>query len=361
MAKRIKTDSQQLFINLIKDIGDGKILPVYFLCGDEQFFTDQIQDKLTGLVPPESRDFNFDLLYGQDVDPAKILDVARSYPMMGDKRLVIVREFFQSTNKNINPDEEQQENSGGSLDSFIPYFERPSKETVLVMHDFKKPNKNTRFYKALLNSQECGYFEFDSPPEHSIVEWISDWVRTKHNKEIERPAAEMLYQIVGTNLHKLSTELEKLATFHKSAEQISVKDVKSVVGFSREYTAFDLQNALFARNARKTMFIAEQILQSADNETGEILRIIALLHSSFTNIWQYNRLAKKNLSPSDIDAQMKVGNYRLKMIARDATSFRMDELPLVFEALLDADRSIKGFSKLDSKAIFVMMLKRILA
>ncbi len=362
MAARTKIDPHQQFMNLMNSIGSGKLLPVYFFCGEEQFFTDKLQDKLMELIPPESRDFNLDLLYGQDTTPARILDVARSYPMMGDKRLVIVREFFQSTEKQQVPDDKEKDDQpAGGLDLFESYFANPPGSTILVMHDFKKPNKNSRFYKALAKQEHCGYFEFDSPQEQTIADWVQSWVKTAHKKEIERRAAELLYQIVGTNLHKLSTELEKIATFHKGTEEISVKDVKSVVGFSREYSTFDLQRALFDKDARKTMFIAEQILRNTDSETGEILKAVAILHSSFVNIWQYKRLAKKNLSFEEINAEMKVGSYRLKMIARDARNFRMEELPLAFEALLDADRAVKGFSKLDSKAIFVMMLKRILA
>lgn len=363
MAKKGKQDSQEVFINLMKELDSGKLKPVYFLCGDEQFFTDQIQDKILSLVPPESKDFNYDLVYGQDVDPSKILDIARSYPMMGERRYLFVREFFQSLDKTFVPEGEEADQDAGraGLDSFIPYFEKPADFTVLVIHDFKKPNKNSRFYKALAASDLCGYYEFDSPADHQIVQWITQWTQTKHNKQIDPKGAEILYQISGTNLHKLSTELDKICTFNKTAESISVKDVRSVVGFSREFSAFELQEALFQRDSKKTMFIAEQMLQNGSSDAGEIIRTIALLHNSFINMWQYKRLASRNLSNDQIAKLMSVNPYRLRFISRDAANFKNEEIPLVFETLLDADRAIKGYSKLDSKAIFVMMLKRIIA
>ncbi len=363
MAKKGKQDSQEVFINLMNELDSGKLKPVYFLCGEEQFFTDQIQDKILSLVPPESKDFNYDLLYGQDVDPSKILDIARSYPMMGERRYLFVREFFQSLDKTFVPEGEEADADVGraGLDAFIPYFEKPADFTVLVIHDFKKPNKNSRFYKALAASEKCGYYEFDSPAEHQIVQWITQWTQTKHNKQIDPKGAEILYQISGTNLHKLSTELDKICTFNKTAESISVKDVRSVVGFSREFSAFELQEALFQRDSKKTMFIAEQMLQNGSSDAGEIIRTIALLHNSFINMWQYKRLASRNLSNDQIAKLMSVNPYRLRFISRDAANFKNEEIPLVFETLLDADRAIKGYSKLDSKAIFVMMLKRIIA
>lgn len=358
MAKQ-RQSSQDLFSALTRQIKNEKLLPVYFLCGEEQFFTDQIQEELLDMVPPESKDFNFDMLYGQDVTPSDILGMARSYPMMSERRFVFVREFFQCIEANTGADGEE-EGGRSSLEAFIPYFENPAPFTVLVMHDFKKPNKNSRFYKALNKSDQCGYFQFDSIPEYKVADWISSWTVTKYKREIDARAAEVLYQIVGTNLHKLSTELEKIHHYRKAEDNITLEDVKSVVGFTREFTAFELQSAVFERNTKKAMFIAEQMLQQGNTGPGDLIPLIALFHASFWRVWQYKRLVSRQLTPDQISSQMGMSGFRVNMISKDARRYQMHELPAAFEALLDADRAVKGFSKLDASAILVMLLKRLI-
>lgn len=359
MAKQNKQSSQDLFTALSRQIKSEKLLPVYFLCGEEQFFTDQLQEQLLGKVPAESKDFNFDMLYGQDVTPSDILGMARSYPMMAERRYVFVREFFQCTEAAIGEDGEEQ-SGRSSLEAFIPYFENPAPFTVLVMHDFKKPNKNSRFYKALNKSEYCGFFQFDAIPEYKVTDWIRSWTETRYKRPIDTRAAEVLYQIVGTNLHKLSTELEKIHHFRKAQDTITLEDVKSVVGFSREFTVFELQSAVFERNTKKAMFIAEQMLQQGNTGPGDLIPLIALFHASFWRVWQYKRLVAKQLAPEQISKQMGMSSFRMRMTSKDAQRYQMHELPGVFEALLDADRAVKGYSKLDASAILVMLLKRLI-
>lgn len=353
MAKQ-KTSSLQTYQQLMKELDGGKLRPFYFLTGDEQFFTDRIQDKLLSMVPPEAKDFNLEMLYGQDVNVDRILDVVRSFPMMGERRYVFVREFFQST---IQTEEGRETLS--LLDNMVGYLERPMETTVLVMHDQKKPHKNSRFYKAL--DAAGAYFEFDGIDESSVPDWIMSWTKSEHKKEIQPDAAAYLHQIAGSNLHQLSTELEKVCTFNRTDKPVSVEDVKAVTGFSRQYSGFELKDAVVSRDLGKSVQIAEQILRTSQTDAGEIIRNIALMYSTFSSIWQYQRLKQKGATPDQIMAATGFNAWRQRMIAAEAAAFRPAEMPGIFEALLDADRAIKGFSKLDREAIFIMMIKRIVS
>lgn len=353
MAK--SPDSQALFQNLMSDLKKNRPLPVYFICGDEQFFIDRIQDAIIELIPPEQRDFNLDILYGQDCDISKILGAARSFPMMGERRLVLVREFFNAVRSMPGGRENYSQ-----LDPVIQYVNNPSDSTTLVMVETKKPAKNTKFYQAFQKNDKAGFYAFDLLDPMQVPTWIENWVKSNFGKEIDFRAAELLYQITGTSLHQLSTELEKLCTFKKTDEPINTDDVKKIVGFSRQYTVFELKEAVFSKNLRKSMHIAEQILRSNPTDAGEVIRMVAFLYSAFASVWQYQRMIQKGISKADIDRQLG-GSRRTYFLAKEAKMFTPVEFPGIFEALLDADRAIKGFSKLDNQAIVVMMLRRIIA
>jgi len=347
-----KENSIQLYKSLMTKFKSGEFLPVYFICGEEQFFIDRLQEAILAAIPPEIKDFNLDLLYGQDSDIPRIVNAAKSYPMMAEKRFVIVREFFNSIKVG-----EGRENLS-LLEPITAYIQKPSDTTVLILIDSKKPAANTKFGKAFKESEKAMLCEFDHIDGTQIPDWIMGWTKTEYKKQIQPEAADLLFQITGTSLHQLSTEIEKICTFKKTDEPISVADVKSVAGFSRQYTIIELKDAVIRRDLKETTYIAEQMLQMASADAGEIIRSIAFFYTVFANIWKYQRMVQKGFTPAQIDKELG-GPYRTKYIAAEAKRFKQKEVLLIFEALLDADKAVKGFSKLDREAIFLMMLRRI--
>jgi DNA polymerase-3 subunit delta len=347
-----KENTIQLYKSLMAKIKSNTFLPVQFICGDEQFFIDRIQEAVLAAIPPDQKDFNLDLLYGQDVEIPKIVNAAKSYPMMGEKRFVVVREFFNSIKVG-----ESRENLS-LLEPLTAYIERPSPTTVLFLVDTKRPAANTKFGKAFKDSEVAQIFEFNHIDGTQVSDWIIAWTKSEYKKQILPEAAELLFQITGSSLHQLSTEIEKICTFKKTDEPISVNDVKSVAGFSRQFTILELKEAVIRRDIKQTTHIAEQMLQQTASDSGEIIRSIAFFYSVFTNIWKYQRMVQKGFTPAQIDKELG-GSFRTKYIAAEAKRFTQKEVLIIFEALLDADKAIKGFSKLDKEAIFLIMLRRI--
>lgn len=361
MAKRSsKPGPQQEYLRIIKELENGKFRPVYFLCGDEPFYIDRIQEKIISLIPEDSRAFDYEMLYGTDVDPSRILDSAKSFPFGGGQRFVVVREFMKCTEKKVMADNTTIKPEAG-LEIFLSYFERPLESTVLVMVDSQKPAGNTRFGKALSSSPNCEFFVSSAPSEKETLDWIPEWAKAKHQKEMQPEAIILLYQSVGNKLHELSKQLDKISNYTGSRPVITRADVHEIVKDERPVNAFDLTNALSARDAKRTLYVAERLLQGNDTDTGEIFRMISLIYGNFTILWSILRYSAKGMSHPEIAAKINVNEWRFKYLAKDAANYRADEMPLVFEAILDADRAVKGYSKLDPKAVFILMLKRILA
>ncbi len=85
-----KKTSIELYSRLVNELRSEDRKPIYFFYGEEEFFLDKLQQVVEGLVPDDQKDFNFDLLYGRDISPEKLLSIIRSYPMMADQRVVIL-------------------------------------------------------------------------------------------------------------------------------------------------------------------------------------------------------------------------------------------------------------------------------
>ena len=81
------------FEAIMRDLRSGKYAPVYYLMGDEPFYIDKITDFIIdNALKPEERDFNLTVMFGSDTTAAQVADVARRYPMMAERQVVVVKE-----------------------------------------------------------------------------------------------------------------------------------------------------------------------------------------------------------------------------------------------------------------------------
>jgi len=351
-----KQNSNKIYQTVLGDINSGNLKPVYFLCGEEEFYLDQLLDQFSKVIPAEQKDFNFDLLYGQDITPAKVLSIARSFPMMAEKRVLIIRNFM-----NLSKGGASDASPSGHINDFVDYFDSPNPSTLLILFDDKKPAGNTKIGKKLKSSKHCGFFEFERMADYLIPDWVIDWVRSHHSKNIEPAAAQLLSQFVGNNLQLLSTEIDKVCTFVDTSDTVTEADVKNIIGSYREFTAIELKEAIIARNMEQSLYISEQMLQHTKSDTGELIRLVGFFTSVFTNVWQILRLSEKGIAKNQIQNELGIGSsWYFNKLWDDASNFQYNEMPRIFEALLDADRSIKGFSTLDSTSILFFLVKRII-
>lgn len=303
------------------------------------------------LVDASQADFNVDLLYGNEVSPERVLSIARSYPMMSEFRVVVVRDF--SALKGGSRED-------GDISDLIPYLEQPNPGTILCLIDTKSPDKRTNLGKALTKSTHVFSRSFDKLPDYQLPEWTEGWVRSQYKREIEPGAARILSQLVGNDLQLLSTELEKVCTFVDTSEKISEDAVKKIIGSYREYSVIELKDALLERDLEGSLKIAEQMLLKSNTDTGEVIRTVGFLFTVFGNIWQIRRLLEKGSSKSSIQQELGIRNdWYFNQLWKDASAFSLAEMPQVFEALLAADMAAKGYSTLDTTSILLLLIKRI--
>src|SRR5829696_5162959 len=121
------------FTQIIADLKAKKYSPVYFLHGDESYYIDKISSYIQEHVLEESeKAFNLHVVYGKDVDKRALIALARRYPMMAERQVVIVREAQDI--KNLVPkSDEAKEN-----DILLDYILNPASTTLLVFcHKYK--------------------------------------------------------------------------------------------------------------------------------------------------------------------------------------------------------------------------------
>ncbi|MBQ6050529.1 MAG: DNA polymerase III subunit delta [Bacteroidaceae bacterium] len=226
---------------IIRDVRAGQVAPIYYLMGEEAYYIDRLSDFLVDtLLKPEERDFNLDLVYGADVTADQIVELARTYPMMADRRIVLVREA----------------QSIRSLDALDAYLHHLTSTTVLIMcHKHGVLDRRKAVAKTI---QEVGVlYESKRVFDGSLPSFITNYLRKKQ-VGIVPEAVQMLADHVGTDLCRMASELDKLVLALPSGEKnVSQGLVEELTGMSKDFNNFELQSAL----ARKDIFRANQIVK----------------------------------------------------------------------------------------------------
>ncbi|MEX1055636.1 MAG: DNA polymerase III subunit delta [Rhodothermales bacterium] len=315
--------------------------PLYFFYGEERFLAEELQDLLVKHgVAPHERDFNLDIVYGSESDAQSVMSLCSSYPMMAERRVVIVRDFDKLKDNRL----------------FKEYADRPNPTAVVLLACSSKPNLATHPYKAL--REKAVSMECKALWDNQMPAWIQKRAESQ-GYSISHEAVRMLADFVGTSLRSAAGELDKLTTFTGGGKTITADDVVHATGQTREFNVFELQRAIGEGRSRDAHRISERMLQQASNPRGEALMMVAVLTSYFLKLWKLTACQGK-MSEQAMAGRIGVPPFFVKEYLASLRRFRMPSIEEAFSALLAADYELKGGSGREERLVLSLMLRQVL-
>jgi DNA polymerase-3 subunit delta len=302
-------------------IKTGSIDQVYFLYGPEPFFI----DSLAGLIEqhalqPGEEVFNKTIFYGKDTAVNLVTDQVMRFPMMAERQLVIVREAQSLKN----------------LDTLTPVIQSPVKTTVLVLL-YKKESIDRRQKIFKLITKNASVFHSTKIYENQVPEWIRTYAATK-GKKLNPKSIRILVEYLGTDLQKIKNAIEQLAITYKS-DEIPEGSIEEVIGISRSYNVFELQEALGTRNIPKILRITE--LMAAKSKENPLVMIIASLYNYYSKLYilkgigaEQNAAAKKAIGISS--------DFIYQKYKKASKHFSIPNLEGIIEIIRSYDLKSKG-------------------
>ncbi|NNL79029.1 MAG: DNA polymerase III subunit delta [Flavobacteriaceae bacterium] len=307
---------------LVKAIRSGQLKPIYFLMGQEPYFIDRLSEYIEkNVLSEEEKGFNQMIFYGRDVSVEDVVNSAKRYPMMAERQVIIVKEA---------------QDLSRTIDKFLPYAENPQPSTVLVInYKYKKLDKRKALYKAIQKSGVV--FESKKLYENQVADWIKRVLKGK-KYSIAPKAAQMLVEFLGTDLSKISNELDKLQLIIPPGELITPEDIETNIGISKDFNNFELRKAIGERNVLKSHQIANYF---ADNpRDNPIVVTLALLYNFFTQLLHYHGLNDK--SPRAVASSLRINPYFVKDYSLAARNFPMKKVSQALSILREIDTKSKG-------------------
>ncbi|MBN1779642.1 DNA polymerase III subunit delta [bacterium] len=308
------------FRSLLNQVNAGKIAPVYFFYGDEPYPVDKIVRLiLQKVLDPATRDFNFDSFQGEEAEMDQVIAVARSFPMMSDRRAVLVKSLQKFTPSDRN--------------KLLDYVRSPLESSCLVLVADKADRRQKFWGELAANSL---WVESKTLYENQAVEWVIQQAR-KYEAEISQDAARMMVQQVGCSLWNLAHEIEKLLTFAWGKKRLGREDVLMVVGLSREYNTWEFTDAVARRDTRESIRILVHLMDSKQSAVG----IIMDLSRRMLILMRLKLLAEKRVPQDQAARQAGLRPYFARLFAEQSGLFTVEEIRQAVQSLYLADLAVK--------------------
>ncbi|MBQ8501008.1 MAG: DNA polymerase III subunit delta [Bacteroides sp.] len=252
--------------DIVRELKAGQYHPVYYLMGEEPYYIDLIANYLIDNVLTDiEKEFNLTVLYGADVDIATVINAAKRYPMMSKYQVVVVKEAQAIRN----------------MDELSYYLQKPLTSTILVL--CHKHGVLDRRKKLAAMIEKTGIlFESKKLKEPQLPGFITTYLKSK-GADIEPKAGAMLAEFVGTDLSRLTGEMDKLIiTLPKNQTRITPEQIEHNIGISKDYNNFELRTALVEKDVLKANKIVKYFEENP--KTNPIQMTLSLLFGFFSNL-----------------------------------------------------------------------------
>lgn len=308
------------FQDLIAQLNQGSLEPVYLLQGEETYFIDKAVSWFeTSLLTEAEKSFDLSICYGKDTDAGQLMDIARRYPMTARYHLVILKEAQQMK----------------TLAQILPYVEHPSDRTILVIgHKYKSVDKRAAFGKYITNY--AATYTFDRLKDYLVVKWIADYISSKRLK-IDPGASALLFEHLGNDLSRIANSLDKLALNLKEGDIVTADEIEKYIGIHKDYNIFELNNALMKQQAAKANAIINYF--TTNQRAGHISLVLGTLNSLFSRLYVMSTLPPGN---SNLASVIGVNPYFVKDYQAAGRHFTKERTEKIIGYLHEYDLRSKG-------------------
>ena len=252
--------------DILKELRAKQYRPVYYLMGEESYYIDLISDYITDNVLTDTeKEFNLTVVYGADVDISTVINAAKRYPMMSERQVVVVKEAQAIRN----------------MEELSYYLQKPLNSTILVL--CHKHGVLDRRKKLAAEIEKVGVlFESKKLKDAQLPAFITAYMKRK-GVDLDPKATSMLADFVGTDLSRLTGELEKLIiTLPKSQTRVTPEQIERNIGISKDYNNFELRSAIVEKDILKANKIIKYFEENP--KTNPIQMTLSLLFGFFSNL-----------------------------------------------------------------------------
>lgn len=329
-------------MNYKKIYRDSDHSGAYLFFGPEKYLMENAVGYLINKYVKGTEAFNYTKFKGSEVKPEDLISACETYPVMNDKKVVLVRDVVDFLGEN------------DLKDSFYEFLDNLSDFVILIFWDTANIKKTTKFYKAFKKKDRDMDFAKLNPVD--LNNFIKGYFIRK-GKEISQSEVSLFIGESGYNsknedvsLLDLKTEMDKIAS-HAKNKKISREDISSTITENIDTNIFKFLDAMMGRKREESLKELHNLYKLGEPS----LRIFTMIIRQVKNLLSYKILSTKNISQNDIMNKMEVKNFELKKIRGFERNFSKEFLMDFYEELIKTDELFKT-SSIDEKLIMETLI-----
>ena len=333
---------------LLAQIKEGNLSPIYLLYGEEQYLKDlycrKLQENAVGAVFPE---FNLHVFDGNKLDMEQAVAAVESMPFMAQQRCVVISPF----------------NYGGlnsrDKEMFDSLLEAPVPTTVLILlvndPEFL-PKKNAKAKKLVAQVDHVGVvMELNKRSESDMAKFLQK--RAKDcGCSISKELCQYILERCEDDMLTLSNEMDKICAYAGGGE-LTKDHIDAVTVKAVSARIYDLAKAILAERGELAMSIVQELLYLRYQPTV----ILSALNGAYLDLY----IAKAALDAGKGQAEIaKNFEYRgrdfvIRNSLRDCRKYAPEVLRKSIACLAQTDLRMKS-SRADNAVLLEQVVAQLL-
>lgn len=281
-----------------------------------------IKREIDKIISGTSDVVKYDLLVSNVSD---VIEEASCMSLFGDKKVVIGENalFLTGANTSVNHD----------IDYLTSYVNAENHDNIVILtvvqDKLDERKKIVKLLKKNITVIHKETIDEKDLPKFVIKEFLNNGYK------IDYKTASYFVDYVGKNVDILLSEINKMIVYKDTDKEIFIEDIINISSKGFNDNVFDLSDAIMKKDFKKIFSCYNDLMILKE----EPIKIIALLASQFTLVYQSKLLSKEGFMSKDIASTLKVHPYRVKLALE--TNYPNFELKDILKKLHNLDYEIK--------------------
>jgi DNA polymerase-3 subunit delta len=311
---------------------------LYILTGQDDFSRSEALTEIKkGIGDPALLAANTTVLDGVQLTLEQLRSVCETAPFLAERRLVIIEGLLGHFEAKGRPARQRKVKTAtkqpAEYKQWADYLGSVPESTTVVLVDDGLKSSNPLFREL---SAMAEVKSFPLLGKASLRQWVEKVVGEVGGK-ISPGAADLLAQVVGSDLWTMKHEISKLVLF-ASGRSIEEDDVKKLVSYVQQINVFNMVDAIFEF---RTGMAGESLKQLLDKGAAPAY-LLVMLSRQIRMIARIKGLQNQGKSEAEIQNRLGLtSEFAFRKTLKQANRYPWGRIREVYHRLLKTDLSIK--------------------
>ena len=299
--------------------------PLYLFTGEEIYLIEEaIRSIKNQFLSAEEQEANFHVFYADNLNWEDLFPLAQTFPFVGKNRLIVLKGL-------------EKIKKGKEETTRLLNFLKKKRHSLTIILTAEKIDQRTKFGKFL--TEKAAAVHFYKLFENQVPSWIVQSVKSS-GRSISLSLAQIMAQILGTDLSRLDNELTKIYLYMDQDKQITQKHLAIVSDGARIFSVFDLAKNLGEKRPEPSLKILNNLMDEGSNA----LLLLSMIVRQFRHLCLTKSLMQQGKGAAEVAKSIHLPMIFTRQIIEQAKIFSYERLQTLYAGFLETDLKLKSSS-----------------